>query len=516
MPARPPSVVFTVGPEVDLSRLTRWLPGLAPAGPVRSSDKTLYDTFDGRLRRRGLTMWRVGPASRAVFELEGFAGPVPTTGSSAPGGGLLAADLPENVAGQRIREAIAERAVLPRVRVRGRRLPLKVCDREAKTVVRLLLDEPEVIRRGQAPIVLDRRLHVSGVLGYRRELDRVLASLERRLAETDRTTADDAMIAAGLDPRGFPSDVAVQLTPSMRADQATSLICRRLAEVVEGNLPGVIDDIDPEFLHDFRVAVRRTRSVVKEMAPVLSPEVLGPARDDLKWIQEISGPTRDLDVLLMAWPSMAQPVPASMQADLGPMVSMLRDHRRAAFSELSRHLRSRRFAAAWGRWRDVVDAGRFEGGAAGTPAVDLAGRRVISVYKGMVAMGSAINDDSPAEALHDLRKKGKELRYLFELFGSLWPPEVVKPMVSALKGLQDELGHFQDDEIQVGELRRLAPSVVAAPGGTDTLIALGFVIDGLANRQAQARAAFASRFAAFASAPTRRVMSVFGSSKARS
>ena len=31
-------------------------------------------------------------------------------------------------------------------------------------------------------------------------------------------------------------------------------------------------------------------------------------------------------------------------------------------------------------------------------------------------MGRAIDDDSPHEALHDLRKKGKELRYLLEFF----------------------------------------------------------------------------------------------------
>ena len=35
------------------------------------------------------------------------------------------------------------------------------------------------------------------------------------------------------------------------------------------NLPGLLDDVDTEFLHDFRVAVRRTRSTLKLGRPVL-------------------------------------------------------------------------------------------------------------------------------------------------------------------------------------------------------------------------------------------------------
>ena len=48
---------------------------------------------------------------------------------------------------------------------------------------------------------------------------------------------------------------------------------------------------------------------------------------------------------------------------------------------------------------------------------------------------------------------GKELRYLLELFGGLWPSGVVKPMVRSLKGLQDVLGTHQDREVQSDHMR---------------------------------------------------------------
>ncbi len=56
--------------------------------------------------------------------------------------------------------------------------------------------------------------------------------------------------------------------------------------------------------------------------------------------------------------------------------------------------------------------------AATMPIGELAGERIRKVYRRMVQMGRAIDDSSPPEAYHELRKKGKELRYLLELFGA--------------------------------------------------------------------------------------------------
>jgi CHAD domain-containing protein len=268
--------------------------------------------------------------------------------------------------------------------------------------------------------------------------------------------------------------------------------------VVELNLPGTVDDIDTEFLHDLRVAVRRTRSVLKEMRGVIDPEAERASRSDLRWIQEVTGPTRDLDVLLQEWPSLTAGVPSGMREYLDPLTGLLEKDRADAFRAMRRHLRSRRFADAWAGWRDTISRDGSHGRHSGRPVGRLAARRILTVHEEMITMGSAVVRDSPPEALHDLRKKGKELRYLLELFGGMWPSERVKPVVSALKGLQDALGHYQDDQIQIGEMRSLASRLVTVPGGTDSMLALGFVVEDLASRQRQARADFDGRFAEFA------------------
>jgi CHAD domain-containing protein len=121
----------------------------------------------------------------------------------------------------------------------------------------------------------------------------------------------------------------------------------------------------------------------------------------------------------------------------------------------------------------------------------------------MVAQGSAIDDTSPAEDLHELRKRGKELRYLLEFFGPLWPDDVVKPLVKSLKGLQDVLGTHQDREVQADHLRELADELASEVGGPEALLVLGVLVDRLDAEQHAARAGFAERFAAFASGDQR-------------
>jgi len=102
--------------------------------------------------------------------------------------------------------------------------------------------------------------------------------------------------------------------------------------------------------------------------------------------------------------------------------------------------------------------------------------------------------------LHELRKRCKELRYLLELFGSLYDPGEQWRAVRELKTLQDCLGEFQDTQVQHEELRAFAEQMMterAAPAAT--LLAMGEIAAGLILRQRQARSEFADRFRDFAS-----------------
>jgi CHAD domain-containing protein len=116
-----------------------------------------------------------------------------------------------------------------------------------------------------------------------------------------------------------------------------------------------------------------------------------------------------------------------------------------------------------------------------------------------VSAGRLVTPASPAELLHDLRKRCKELRYLVEMFGSLHDPAQHWQAVRELKALQDCLGEFQDTEVQRTEIRAFGAQMLAGRSApAETLLAMGEIAAGLALRQRRARSEFDGRFAAFA------------------
>jgi CHAD domain-containing protein len=99
--------------------------------------------------------------------------------------------------------------------------------------------------------------------------------------------------------------------------------------------------------------------------------------------------------------------------------------------------------------------------------------------------------------LHDLRKRGKELRYLLEFFARLFPAPTVDPLIKTLKSLQDTLGCFHDREVQAEMLCSLGDEIAIQANGPAALMAMGVLIERLQAQQAEARAQFEQRFAPF-------------------
>ena len=64
------------------------------------------------------------------------------------------------------------------------------------------------------------------------------------------------------------SKINVPLQFGERADKAVVGVLGALLGVIQANLEGTIEDLDSEFLHDLRVAVRRSRSVQRQFRHV--------------------------------------------------------------------------------------------------------------------------------------------------------------------------------------------------------------------------------------------------------
>ena len=473
------------------------------AGRPRTVDRVLLDSFDGRLRAAGLLAERSG----GELTLHEAGAPV-RRGRIAGTRRHLVSDLAAGPVRERLAGVLEERALLPAVRVRSSVQPLAVLDGEGKTVVRLAVEYPEAVV-GRSRAALAPRLSVQPVLGYDREYDRALSVLrgELGLEVAERPLFDDALIAAGGRPEGVSSKPRIALEAGTRADAAEAMVLRQLLTIAVANLPGAQDDLDPEFLHDLRVSIRRARSVLRELKAVNEPVPRAHLREELKWAQAMTGPVRDLDVQLLEWDELVGPLAPERAAELEPLRAILIHRRARELTRLRRGLRSARFAATLDAWERLATLDADGAGSdAGVPIDVLAGARIRSVHRRMVRDGRRIDDDSPPEALHELRKRGKELRYLLELFGGPFPRGVVKPMVSTLKDLQDVLGRFQDRTVQTEMLRALRHDLAAEPEGPAALIALGPALELLLADQRLARDEFAERFAAFASKEQRKLV----------
>jgi len=293
--------------------------------------------------------------------------------------------------------------------------------------------------------------------------------------------------------------VDVPLTYDQRADVAASAVLRRLLEVIGENSEGAISGEDPEHLHQLRIAVRRSRTVQRQLKAVFPPGELPGFRAEFRWLQLATGPARDLDVYLEDLDSLRAMLPEEMRGDLDPLVPVLAHSRLTARADMTRALRSLRAANLFDDWEvlleSMVERSAHDRPAAGRPIGAVAGQRIRKVYKRIVKMGRAIERDSPAEDYHELRKKTKELRYLLELFGvKLFEDDAVAPFLTSLKGLQDLLGRHQDREVQIAMLRSSAEEVATLPGGGAACMAMGTLVERLRVDEQAARDEFAEHF----------------------
>jgi CHAD domain-containing protein len=508
--------------------------GGTPGGTRR---RTWFDTFDWRLYRAGLSLEYVATRHGGELMLTGTEDSQAVTGPVAGWRATRsyhAADLPDGPVADRIAGLIAPRALLPTVTVSTAGTVARLLNADGKTVARVLVERPAIEDRPLPP-----RLAVAEVRGYTAQARRAarliaLAPGIERAGEADDARScllDDALRATGRRPGDYSNKVDAPISVDMPARRAVATILIALLDALEVNVDGVLRDIDTEFLHDLRVAVRRTRAAIK-----LIGDALGlPDADydrfaaEFKWLGDQTTPVRDLDVHLLDFDVMASRLRAAKEDDLVPFRTFLQGRRGREFRALTRCLRSERFTQLTTQWRatlteirDNSNKGGRRGRASRAPAAEetltarqLAVERTRQAFRKVSRRGAAITPDSPPESLHDLRKRCKELRYALEFFAPLHDKAAYSAVIGDLKKLQDCLGDFQDNEVQIEEIRALAGAMIAAgpvfngaalPVGT--LLAMGELTAGLAASQQAARAAFEARFAAFASPEAQHHMAV--------
>jgi CHAD domain-containing protein len=263
--------------------------------------------------------------------------------------------------------------------------------------------------------------------------------------------------------------------PRPPRDHAIRARIRAQLEEILAHDPGTRLGGDPESLHDFRVAVRRLRALLRTIRPLVDASRTEPLRDELKWLGGVLGDVRDLDVLLehLRGELTALGTPEStLGAEALHALESERDAKRDALLE----------ALATDRYFALLDlleqtASTLEVGAKARMR-KLAAKEFRRLRRDVKAGGAEPSDP----VLHEIRKRAKKARYAAELVGG----GSAARFVAETKALQDVLGEHNDAIVAEQRLHTL----YAGGAARDSAFALGRLFERERVRAARTRAAW--------------------------
>src|SRR5581483_10764100 len=223
--------------------------------------------------------------------------------------------------------ALEGRRLLPQAGTEGWAQRLAILNTDRKTTARLLL-ERHVVTGDDGRRHSVRLATVLPLRGYERTATR-LADL---IAGLGGHRADESLLVVCCRLAGRPAPASrlgpgVPLRRDATAAAALGAVLARLRDHVITNEEGTRQQLDTEFLHDFRVAIRRARSMLKVAGGVLAPGPAGHLAGELQWLAGVTGPVRDLDVHL-------EELGPEAADDLDPLRQHLETLRRTAQADL--------------------------------------------------------------------------------------------------------------------------------------------------------------------------------------
>jgi CHAD domain-containing protein len=249
------------------------------------------------------------------------------------------------------------------------------------------------------------------------------------------------------------------------------LLARHLEDLV-----GVLHRVDPmaradlpDAVHQLRIAMRRLRSALTSFDACFDIAVTDVVRDELRWIGDILGTPRDLEVLQSRLGALLLTLPPGLvRGRPGSWIdSRLRAARRSAHKDVLE-------AMASDRYLSLVD--NLDSWQAGPPWSDRSHRRASKalpqllrrewarVEKAVNRADTAGNTERP-ELLHKVRKRGKKARYAAEALQPVLGPEA-RVIAKAAKKVQRSLGAHHDTLLATECLLDLA--AMAHAEGRDT------------------------------------------------
>ena len=471
---------------------------------VQSLRREFFDSFDWRLYEAHLVLFGDRAGDRVKLHLRSLKDGLDIVAVTTDGPPNFARGLPRGVLRDRLTPLLEERRLLPIVAIDRKTRTIDVLDEDEKIVAHVEIERDSVVTGQRTrPTALGERVCLAPVRGYPEPLNRLRDLIERHmgLVRLNGTVLEEALAVTGRRPLDYSSRPRIALSHDLTAGEAARRIFAALLAIIEVNEDGVRQDLDVEFLHDLRVAVRRTRSLLAQWKEILPPECAH-YRQEFAWLGEMTGPARDLDVQLHDLADYAALLDIDLRGDLRPLREAVSSRRESERKRLLEALASSRYLDLKQGWRALIEASNGEAwntGAMQHPVTSVASATIRRRHRKVCKLGGGLTLDSPDAQFHELRKQCKKLRYLLEFFAELYPRGEIKPLLKSLRRLQDNLGTYQDLSVQIADLPDYAGRMSGAKGAVARARdAVNLLLDRLEARKREIHGEFAATWSRFA------------------
>ncbi|MCU7800839.1 MAG: CHAD domain-containing protein [gamma proteobacterium symbiont of Lucinoma myriamae] len=336
-----------------------------------------------------------------------------------------------------------------------------------------------------------RQISMTPVTGYAKENGQAI-ELIRDLGgfKASLPPLDSLLGAIGVSPQPYTVKPQIELLSTMPARSAVSSIIAIMIEKQRLTEPGIIKDIDTEFLHHYRVAIRMVRAAIAQLKDVFPQQEVPILKQRFGDLARETNKLRDLDVFILDQERYMNLLPKSMRNDLAPMFNDFQQNRQTEAKRISRWIGSKTYRNEINELQSLFENGysAMETLWSEKPSIELAINKIQKTYKKIYKAAIKITHTTPDEDIHRIRIDCKKLRYLLYFFASQFNKKKIKIVGKHLKSLQDTLGIFNDLTVQGEFLKNYLYQLEHKPKKDIMLIAsLGGLISTLYTMQKQER-----------------------------
>ena len=301
-------------------------------------------------------------------------------------------------------------------------------------------------------------------------------------------------------PRLYTLRPSFGLNPELPVRTALEQIVRVMLGIMRENEAWIPGDIDTEFLHDYRICLRKIRSVLGLIKGVYPKSEVGKVRDTLGKLAKETNRLRDLDVYLLERAHYTALLPPALHGALWEMFADFENERAAEVRKTVRRLRSSAHRRRMAELEAFFDAESVHGVApnADGPIGALVFGRIYKRFRKIRACSGALQKDTPDELFHEVRVECKKLRYLLEVFAELSPGKELASAGKQLRRLQGYLGEFNDCSVQQKFLLAYwRETSVQSPKRSEVGLCVGALVALLYRRQGKQRGGIQKALARF-------------------